>query len=124
MINHLIYSQPQMEHKFSKIVSEHSAPLQSTEQDRRALGGRALLCKSCGREQPPISNKGYVKVPVKVKSHREVRSSKPILAEPVMIRDAPSRKLASEANNAEKKARLDADHSFYRAIARRRAESR
>ena len=112
-----------MERHLRTSNQEQNASPHATEQVRQALGGKALLCESCGQARPPT--RGYVKVAVKVREQGEIRPSRPRVAEPVvMIRDAPNRKRASEANNAEKKARLDADHSVYRVIARRRTESR
>lgn len=107
--------------KSRSATPEQNASPQSMEQARRVLGNQALFCVTCGCEQPLA--KGYVKVPVKVREQSEIRPSRVRIVEPITIRDSPIRKRADEANFAEKKARLDADHSFYRAIARRHIES-
>lgn len=112
-----------MERKVEISVSEQDQSLQATEQTRQALGSRALVFECCGREKlsTPMREAGHV--PVKVSEHGKPRQSRPTNVEVVTVMDRPSRILAEKANLAEKNARLAADHSFYRAIVRRRTES-
>lgn len=109
-----------MEHRKRKSVLDKNPTLKASEQTRQTLGSQALTCESCGQEQLP--QRGYVQVPVEVREYGSPRPTKPKAVKSITPRNTPIRNLAREANEAEKRARLEADHSFYRAVARRRAE--
>lgn len=100
---------------------ERKQRAEADEQVRRELGRRAVSdqCARCGKAPDTFAQRReLIEMPVKVREYGKARPERKPISEVVTIRDEPSRKLASEANHAEKRARLIADHSVYRAIVR------